>query len=190
MSVPRICADTWHALREKFYFLHDNFSSLRRQFSLSAQKVFVTNFVTCITNFVTRISKFVTCVRKFVIKIICADNEKLQGERKNFQGDRKKLLGATKTHNADKSDGWTKKQYWNCINYLEGSTERSDSNRGRSPRKTILDEFCLEGSTPAAESCGVVPSRHLAQFAKSTNVNKAYYLHGNSGAYFHTYEKT
>ena len=60
------------------------------------KKVFVTNFVTCITNFVICVSKFVTSVTKFVIKIICADN-------KNFQGERKKLLGATKTHKADKS---------------------------------------------------------------------------------------
>ena len=33
-------------------------------------------------------------------------------------------------------------------NCLEGSTERSDSNRGRSPRKTQSTKICLEGSTP------------------------------------------
>ena len=33
---------------------------------------------------------------------------------------------------------------------LEGTTERSDSNRGRSPRKKQLQQFCLEGSTPVA----------------------------------------
>ena len=33
---------------------------------------------------------------------------------------------------------------------LEGTTERSDCNRGRSPRKKQLQQFCLEGSTPVA----------------------------------------
>ena len=33
---------------------------------------------------------------------------------------------------------------------LEGTTERSYSNRGRSPRKKQLQQFCLEGSTPVA----------------------------------------
>ena len=91
MSVPRFCADTWHALREKFYFLHDNFSSLRRQFSRSAQKVFVTKFVTCITNFVTRITKFLTSVTKFVTKNISEKIKDLCADRKNCLRRAKKI---------------------------------------------------------------------------------------------------
>ena len=41
-------------------------------------------------------------------------------------------------------------QYDYGINCLEGSTERSDSNRGRSPRIEDASMFCLEGSTPVA----------------------------------------
>ena len=33
---------------------------------------------------------------------------------------------------------------------LEGTTERSDSNRGRSPRISAKRTICLEGSTPVA----------------------------------------
>ena len=31
---------------------------------------------------------------------------------------------------------------------LEGSTERSDGNRGRSPRIVVTESMCLEGTTP------------------------------------------
>ena len=36
------------------------------------------------------------------------------------------------------------------VKCLEGTTERSDDNRGRSPRCGQLKWFCLEGSTPVA----------------------------------------
>ena len=31
---------------------------------------------------------------------------------------------------------------------LEGTTERSDGNRGRSPRIVVTEPMCLEGTTP------------------------------------------
>ena len=35
-----------------------------------------------------------------------------------------------------------------CVKCLEGTTERSDGNRGRSPRKGEARPMCLEGTTP------------------------------------------
>ena len=35
-----------------------------------------------------------------------------------------------------------------CVKCLEGTTERSDSNRGRSPRIAVAKLMCLEGTTP------------------------------------------
>ena len=35
-----------------------------------------------------------------------------------------------------------------CVKCLEGTTERSDSNRGRSPRIVNARTMCLEGTTP------------------------------------------
>ena len=34
------------------------------------------------------------------------------------------------------------------VKCLEGTTERSDGNRGRSPRIVVTESMCLEGSTP------------------------------------------
>ena len=34
------------------------------------------------------------------------------------------------------------------VKCLEGTTERSDGNRGRSPRIVVTESMCLEGTTP------------------------------------------
>ena len=74
-----------------FPVLYDIFPAPIRNFSLSAQKKFVTKFVTHITKFVTRVSKFVIRVTKFVIKIVlwivktfCAFRKKILAENKKF----------------------------------------------------------------------------------------------------------
>ena len=83
-----------------FLFLPDNFPDSLRNFLLSAQKKFITNFVTHITKFVTYVSKFVIHVTKFVTKTLFWD-------RKNFQAFREKFFGL-------------RKKYWraNCLPVL------------------------------------------------------------------------
>ena len=63
------------------------------QFSLSAQKKFVTNFVTHITNFVIRVTNFLTHVTKFVTKTILYERGKNQAEKKIYQLERKNYNG-------------------------------------------------------------------------------------------------
>ena len=83
-----------------FLFLPYNFPAPIRNFSLSAQKKFVTKFVTHITKFVTRVSKFVIRVTKFVIKIVLWIVKTFCAFRKNF-------LAANKKFNAANSTGST-----------------------------------------------------------------------------------
>ena len=136
----------------------------------------------------THITKFVIHVTKFVTKNILAVRKKYHGLRKNYHGANKKYLRENfdflldfppyvlsihlhfltlhignrhiYIYKAERLD-----LHQSGVKCLEGTTERSDGNRGRSPRKQALTTSCLEGSTPVAmhkvKSYGVEPSRHI-----------------------------
>ena len=126
-----------------------------------------------VTNLLTHITKFVIHVTKFVTKIIYAERKKYHGLRKNYHGGNKKHLRENfdflldfplyvlsihlhfltlhignrhiYIYKAERLD-----LHQSGVKCLEGTTERSDGNRGRSPRKWERWTTCQEGSTPDA----------------------------------------